>query len=58
MTEDVIDPADTRRVSVAGLEQARDKKVDRPRESTAHSGLSGHRRQRLVNDAIGSEDGP
>ena len=30
MIDDVIDPADTRRVIIAGLEQARDKKVERP----------------------------
>jgi methylmalonyl-CoA decarboxylase subunit alpha len=30
MIDDVIDPADTRRVIVKGIEQARDKKVDRP----------------------------
>jgi acetyl-CoA carboxylase carboxyltransferase component len=30
MIDDVIDPAETRRVIVRGLEQARDKKVDRP----------------------------
>ena len=30
MIDDVIDPADTRRVIVQGLEQARDKKVERP----------------------------
>jgi acetyl-CoA carboxylase carboxyltransferase component len=30
MIDDVIDPAETRRVIVHGLEQARDKKVDRP----------------------------
>jgi acetyl-CoA carboxylase carboxyltransferase component len=30
MIDDVIDPAETRRVIVKGLEQARDKKVDRP----------------------------
>ena len=28
--DDVIDPSETRRVIVQGLEQARDKKVDRP----------------------------
>jgi methylmalonyl-CoA decarboxylase subunit alpha len=30
MIDDVIDPAETRRVIVKGLEQARDKKIDRP----------------------------
>jgi acetyl-CoA carboxylase carboxyltransferase component len=30
MIDDVIDPADTRRVIVKGIEQARDKKIDRP----------------------------
>src|SRR5437588_2094478 len=30
MIDDVIDPADTRRVIIRGLEQARDKKVERP----------------------------
>ncbi len=30
MIDDVIDPAETRRVIVRGLEQARDKKIDRP----------------------------
>ena len=30
MIDDVIDPADTRRVIIQGLEQARDKKVERP----------------------------
>jgi len=30
MIDDVIDPAETRRVIVRGIEQARDKKVDRP----------------------------
>src|SRR5207245_8138322 len=30
MNDDVIDPAETRRVIVRGIEQARDKKVDRP----------------------------
>ena len=30
MIDDVIDPAETRRVIVKGIEQARDKKVDRP----------------------------
>ena len=30
MIDDVIEPADTRRVIVKGLEQARDKKVERP----------------------------
>jgi acetyl-CoA carboxylase carboxyltransferase component len=30
MIDDVIDPAETRRVIVRGLEQARDRKVDRP----------------------------
>ena len=30
MIDDVIDPSETRRVIVRGLEQARDKKVDRP----------------------------
>jgi acetyl-CoA carboxylase carboxyltransferase component len=30
MIDDVIDPAETRRVIVRGLQQARDKKVDRP----------------------------
>ena len=30
MIDDVIDPAETRRVIVRGLEQARSKKVDRP----------------------------
>jgi len=30
MIDDVIDPAETRRVVVRGLEQARGKKVDRP----------------------------
>ena len=30
MIDDVIDPAETRRVIIRGLEQARDKKVDRP----------------------------
>ena len=30
MIDDVIDPAETRRVIIHGLEQARTKKVDRP----------------------------
>jgi acetyl-CoA carboxylase carboxyltransferase component len=30
MIDDVIDPAETRRVIIRGIEQARDKKVDRP----------------------------
>src|SRR6266478_5547047 len=30
MIDDVIDPAETRRVIVRGIEQARDKKIDRP----------------------------
>jgi acetyl-CoA carboxylase carboxyltransferase component len=30
MIDDVIDPAETRRVIVSGIEQARDKKIDRP----------------------------
>ena len=30
MIDDVIDPAETRRVIIKGLEQARDKKIDRP----------------------------
>jgi acetyl-CoA carboxylase carboxyltransferase component len=30
MIDDVIDPAETRRVIIHGLEQARDKKIDRP----------------------------
>ena len=30
MIDDVIDPADTRRVIIKGIEQARDKKIDRP----------------------------
>jgi methylmalonyl-CoA decarboxylase subunit alpha len=30
MIDDVIDPAETRRVIIKGIEQARDKKVDRP----------------------------
>src|SRR5438105_4814727 len=30
MIDDVIDPAETRRVSIKGIEQARDKKIDRP----------------------------
>jgi len=30
MIDDVIDPAETRRVILRGLEQARSKKVDRP----------------------------
>jgi len=30
MIDDVIDPAETRRVVIQGIEQARDKKVDRP----------------------------
>jgi acetyl-CoA carboxylase carboxyltransferase component len=30
MIDDVIDPAETRRVIVRGIEQAREKKVDRP----------------------------
>jgi acetyl-CoA carboxylase carboxyltransferase component len=30
MIDDVIDPAETRRVIVKGIEQARDKKIDRP----------------------------
>jgi acetyl-CoA carboxylase carboxyltransferase component len=30
MIDDVIDPAETRRVIIRGIEQARSKKVDRP----------------------------
>jgi len=30
MIDDVIDPAETRRVIIKGIEQARDKKIDRP----------------------------
>ena len=30
MIDDVIDPAETRRVIVKGIEQARDKKIERP----------------------------
>jgi propionyl-CoA carboxylase beta chain len=30
MIDDVIDPAETRRVIIRGIEQAREKKVDRP----------------------------
>jgi acetyl-CoA carboxylase carboxyltransferase component len=30
MVDDVIDPADTREVVIAGLEQARGKRVERP----------------------------
>jgi propionyl-CoA carboxylase beta chain len=30
MIDDVIDPAETRRVIIRGIEQARNKKVDRP----------------------------
>ncbi len=30
MIDDVIDPAETRRVIVKAIEQARDKKIDRP----------------------------
>ena len=30
MIDDVIDPSETRRVIIKGIEQARDKKIDRP----------------------------